>query len=127
MERMDGMSHKERPAYLKAKASEVAVEEKGYNGWTNYETWLVALWLDNERGTSDYWREQAAAHIEADKRNALTGLSSKIYDLSRQMKDEIEEGAPEVEGFWADLMNAALSEVNWYEIAQHYVNELDNG
>ena len=22
-----------------------------YNGWTNYETWNVALWIDNERGT----------------------------------------------------------------------------
>ena len=22
--------------------------ENGYNGWTNYETWNVALWLDND-------------------------------------------------------------------------------
>ena len=21
---------------------------RGYNGWSNYETWAVALWLDNE-------------------------------------------------------------------------------
>ena len=23
--------------------------EKTYNGWTNYETWNAALWLDQER------------------------------------------------------------------------------
>ena len=24
------------------------MSEQGYNGWTNYETWNIALWLDNE-------------------------------------------------------------------------------
>ena len=29
-----------------------------YQGWTNYETWAVNLWLDNEEGVHDYWRER---------------------------------------------------------------------
>ena len=29
-----------------------------YNGWTNYETWLVNLWLGNG-GSGEHWREQA--------------------------------------------------------------------
>jgi hypothetical protein len=33
--------------------------EKGYNGWTNYETWLVALWIDNEQGTYGMRQELA--------------------------------------------------------------------
>ena len=24
------------------------MSDKRYNGWTNYETWLVALWADND-------------------------------------------------------------------------------
>lgn len=25
-----------------------ALQKQGYNGWTNYETWNVALWIENE-------------------------------------------------------------------------------
>ena len=26
------------------------IEDTTYNGWTNYETWNVALWLGNDEG-----------------------------------------------------------------------------
>jgi hypothetical protein len=32
-------------------------DEKRYNGWTNYETWVTALWLDNDYATQFHWRE----------------------------------------------------------------------
>lgn len=25
------------------------MQEKTYNGWTNYQTWNVALWIENQR------------------------------------------------------------------------------
>jgi len=28
-----------------------------YNGWTNYETWNVALWINNEEGLYELARE----------------------------------------------------------------------
>lgn len=33
--------------------------EKRYNGWANYETWCVHLWLSNDEPTYRYWREEA--------------------------------------------------------------------
>ena len=30
-----------------------------YNGWTNYETWNVALWIDNEESSQGYWRTES--------------------------------------------------------------------
>ena len=35
-------------------------QERGYNGWTNYETWAVALWIGNEPGSYEYWEHDQA-------------------------------------------------------------------
>ena len=30
-----------------------------YNGYANYETWLVKVWIDNDQGNVEYWVEKA--------------------------------------------------------------------
>jgi hypothetical protein len=37
---------------------EMATNE-GYNGWTNYETWCVSLWIDNEEPSYRHWQAVA--------------------------------------------------------------------
>ena len=32
------------------------ITDKTYNGWTNYETWNVALWIQNDQGLYDIAR-----------------------------------------------------------------------
>ena len=48
-------------------------DEKGYNGWKNYETWLVALWIDNEQSSYSYAREL---------RDSVKNNEHARYDLS---------------------------------------------
>lgn len=98
-----------------------------YNGWTNYESWLVNLWIDND-GSSDYWRERAEKlaqeKIDADDTDDL--LASVASDLADEIKDQIEEQSPAgVTGMYADLLNAALSAVDWREIAYHVVDHIE--
>ena len=87
-------------------------KETGYQGCTNYETWCVKLWIDNEQSSQNYWLEAA--------KNA-----DSIRELADQMKDEYEEAMPELNGVWSDLLTATLGEVNWYEIAKTMTDEVE--
>jgi hypothetical protein len=90
-----------------------------YNGWFNYETWLVKLWMDNDEGAYRMWQGIAKeVNDEYPKRDNAVG------QLSKRLQAEHEEAAPETTGLWADLMNAALAEVNWFEIAEHLIDEV---
>jgi len=46
-----------------------------YNGWTNYETWLVKLWQDNDQGELEYWQKQSEECVRVDGEHAPTSLS----------------------------------------------------
>jgi hypothetical protein len=38
-----------------------------------------------------------------------------------------EDSAPVIEGVFQDLLQAALSEVNWWEIAKHLIDDVEKG
>lgn len=103
-----------------------------YNGWWNYETWVVKLWLDNEQSNSEYWNqatleawqtaeETPSAVFRMTGTEPFTTAERAVYQLEKQLQLEHEEALPELEGFVAGLLNAAMSEVNWHEIAQSLV------
>ena len=85
-----------------------------YNGWTNYETWNVKLWMDNDEGSYQYWRDTA---------HGIAGAHNEEAQLADQLKSEHEEAMPELNGTYSDLLRAALGEVNWYEIAENMLEE----
>ena len=98
----------------------------GYNGWSNYETWNVKLWIDNDQGSYNYWNERAREAYKAAKPEyGFTRTERATIDLAEWLKDEINENAPEVEGTYADLLGAALSSVDWHEIATALIEDLD--
>lgn len=108
-------------------------DDKRYNGWQNYETWNVALWLNNDQGLSEMWEARAQEYWdEAEAEGSFTREDNATLLLADMLKNELEdematllESAKASASMWADLLGAALSEVNWREIAEHYIEEVD--
>ncbi len=84
-----------------------------YNGWTNKVTWLVKLWIDNDQPAYFYWQEQVISN-------------TNCYQLADQLERFYQDIAPEQAGLFADLLSNALAEVNWYEIANSLISDLQD-
>ena len=107
--------------------------DRRYNGWTNYETWAVGLWIDNDQATYVYWREEATRHVrqaaedEMVKRGVWTVQASAGNALAQQLKDELTEAVPDLgSSVYSDLLGAALDEVNWTELAESLLSDIES-
>jgi len=92
-----------------------------YNGWSNYETWNVALWLDSEYGSQSYWSERARETYEgAEPDPPFTRAERATLDLAEELEQEHEDNNPLLgqPSTYSDMLNMALKEVNWYEVAE---------
>lgn len=99
-----------------------------YNGWTNYETWLAKVWIDNVEADQRYWQE-AAEEAVANNRDESCPDGAAIRELAENMQSAHEESMNEnldlPEGFFRDLLTGALSSVNWSEIAKTFIDDVD--
>ena len=78
----------------------------GYNGWSNYETWCVNLWMTGDQGYYELLCEIMSSHSDlSDQAEALEDWTRFEYD-------------GEYSSLWADLICSALDRVDWYEIVE---------
>ena len=96
---------------------------EGYNGYTNYETWVVALHIDNTEGSQNYWHDRARwAVAHHDPNDQHMDARCELAEALKEAFDEIYDEQKPDNGVLADMLRAALSEVNWHELAGHYVD-----
>ena len=104
------------------------VTDTTHNGWANYPTWAVNLWLandeplyreaiertrdvlDQEHPTSPYWSVK----------------ESRRFNTADMLKDWVtDELAPDLgASFAADLLGYALALVDWHEIADAWIESV---
>jgi hypothetical protein len=96
-------------------------QDERYNGWKNYPTWAVNLWLSNDEGLYNTTRDlvssarYGAKHSEPSER-VLTADTLKAW-----VRDDL---APDLgASFAADLLGYALDCVDWFEIADAWLED----
>lgn len=101
-----------------------------YNGWTNYETWCVNLWLMNDEPSYRRWSDEARRHMtEAPESQRVKQWGYTIREAARcalaeQLQEAMEEGAiVGAASLYTDLLNAALGAVDWQEIAASWIDD----
>lgn len=103
-------------------------ETNTYNGWPNYETWAVKLWMDNDESSYRHWKCKSRLAFRRGVADQHSTQSERAtYDLADQLKNEFEDNNPlaDTSNVFSDLLSAAISEVNWDEIARSMIEDLD--
>lgn len=94
--------------------------DKTYNGWSSYETWLANLWFDNT--LYDLILEEYGEDVKFDQQLDVT--DSLKYYIEDMVQEQIGQSGSSA-GFVNDLINAALSSINYYEIAGHVIEQIN--
>lgn len=84
-----------------------------YNGWSNRETWVVNLWLNNEPYSYDMLQ-----HIL----KAFDSTSEQAEELENCVRND-DNALLDEASMWSDLLSTSLGRVDWYEIVQNNQEE----
>ena len=93
-----------------------------YNGWTNYETWLTNLYFDDFTSLFEEMTEEGIFDEMDD--DAITQYVANY--LQEYIDDYISDRylASCTDNFIVDVIQTFMNEVDWRDIAQHYVADI---
>jgi len=80
-----------------------------YNGWENYETWAVNLWLSNDQA------------LYLTTRELVTMFTEYQFEKEQALREFVEElcGPPlQNASIVSDLLGHSLAQVNWKSIVE---------
>lgn len=106
----------------------------GYNGWSNRETWALALHLSNNQGDYEYWCQQTEQAISESPDNARFELAQTLECWLEELYELIEEacttaGSSVTRDAWllfCDVGSDIRDRIDFIAIADDWIDEARN-
>jgi hypothetical protein len=89
-----------------------------YNGWTNYETWLINLHFDN----FDFEEVMDIFDDCQDRGDMLTRIADYIENYVEEVVESMVEEP--LNPLLQDIISSTLTEVDYRDIAEHYIDDV---
>jgi hypothetical protein len=97
-----------------------------YQGWANYPTWNVKVWIDNDEGSYNLWRGAARQALDTCGGSMIRREAAMIV-LAEQLEEHHDRtifAAEEFKPSWqSDCLQWSIGQVDWREIAEAYIEE----
>ena len=91
---------------------------KEYNGYPNWETWIVNLWMGDDLAEVVQRLKEDEDDLIHDNYELGTYLKEQVL----VWRDELYPDMPETSDLFSDLIRAALQDVDWRNLADQYLN-----
>lgn len=92
-----------------------------YNGWSNYPTCSINLWINKSEGNYTRWAQRASEIVYRKRKD----LKRAVKQLANELKEHFEENKPELNGSYSDLLTFILASVDWTEIAEYFIEQVE--
>lgn len=105
----------------------MAKNSNNYNGWTNYATWRVNLEMVDGL-TLEYFTDSFSRAYGDDKESpALDHFlrsADRVVDVGESIEEHVRSIMDEApDGLVKDYARVFILDVNWYEIAEHLIED----
>ena len=104
-----------------------------YNGWTNRETWVLNLWINNEEVWYNEVRLQAAEIIESTLDNpwgSTPDEDEQVHQIATWLEEWTEKKVTlpdSITGLVSDLLRSSIWKINYREVASNILLEVSEG
>ena len=84
-----------------------------YNGWNSYQTWICKIWIDNDFNLYQHYKTKASQIKDINQLKTIleNDFTQQAYNLTGSS------------GFYCDLLQNSLNQIDFYEIAESLINE----
>lgn len=103
-----------------------------YQGYKNYQTWAVALWIGNEYNLYRHWQNRAEEIKAVVEDGDCDQVQAEIWTAEQGARfllaDEIEADMKshplaDAATMYSDILNHTMSQVDWQEVADSILEE----